>query len=358
MDINEMTIEELRSRAAEIRIAVDKPEADLEALDAEATEISERISQFEEEEKRKAVADKVSAGEGKTIRTFKEHKEEERMFAVDSKEYRNAWLKNLQGATLSADEMRAFEQSNGAISTITANAIMSVVRDHAPLLERMTVIYSPTNITYYVEGTTGEAADHTENATISAANDTLTKITLVPAEIVKLIQVSEAARVMSVDAFEGWLSRTLGEAIARKINKDIIDAITAAASSAGTTITAQTVQTLLGSVKGEGVAIICNRKTLYTGLLPLQDNGKSPIVRFEGTYNTARVYGVDVLVDDNVADSTVLAGDMTKIIAAMAENVAVRQAYDINTNSYKYLGVALFDTKVGLNSAFAKLATA
>lgn len=356
MNIAEMTIEELRSRAAEIRTAVDAPDADLKMLDEEATEISKRIAEFEAEAQRKAVAAKVAAGEGTTIRVFEDNQEERKMFAIESHEYRNAWLKNLQGATLSADEMRAFTQANGAISTITANAIMSVVRDHAPLLERMTVIYSPVNLTYYVEGTTDEAADHTENATITAANDTLTKITLVPAEIVKLIQVSEAARVMSVDAFEAWLARTLGEAIARKINKDIIEAVSTAATSAGTTITAQTVQTLLGSVKGEGVAIICNRKTLYTGLLPLQDNSKSSIVRFEGTYNTARVYGVDILVDDNVADNTVLAGDLTKVIAAMAEDVTVRQAYDINTNSYKYLGVALFDTKVGLASAFAKLA--
>ena len=78
-------------------------------------------------------------------------------------------------------------------------------------------------------------------------------------------------------------------------------------------------------------------------------------MRFDGTYATARVYGVEVLVDDNVADNTVLAGDMTKAVGAMGEDINVRQAYDINTNSYKYLGVALFDTKVGINAAFAKL---
>ena len=100
--------------------------------------------------------------------------------------------------------------------------------------------------------------------------------------------------------------------------------------------------------------MLCNRKTLYTKLLPIQDDGKSSIVRFEGTYSSARVYGVDVLVDDNVADDVVIAGDMTKVIGAMAEDITVRQQYDIDTNSYKYLGVAVFDTKVGI-SAFAKL---
>ena len=131
-----------------------------------------------------------------------------------------------------------------------------------------------------------------------------------------------------------------------------------AIAAAGTTITAATVQTLLGSVKGASIAMLCNRKTLYTQLLPLQDNGKNALVRFEGTYSSARVYGVDVLVDDNVADSTIFCGDMDKLVAAIGEDINVRQAYDINTNSYKYLGVALFDTKVGIASAFAKLAPA
>ena len=170
-----------------------------------------------------------------------------------------------------------------------------------------------------------------------------------------MIQVSGAAQAMSIPVFNAWLSRTLGEAIARKINEKIVDTIEAAATSAGTTINAAGVQALIGSVSGEGVAVLCNRKTLYTKLLPIQDDGKSSIVRFEGTYSSARVYGVDVLVDDNVADDVVIAGDMTKVIGAMAEDITVRQQYDIDTNSYKYLGVAVFDTKVGI-SAFAKLA--
>ena len=159
---------------------------------------------------------------------------------------------------------------------------------------------------------------------------------------------------MSVNAFESWLARTLGEAIARKINSKIITAMLGAAASAGTSIDAATVQTLLGTVKGSGVAMVCNRKTLYTKLLPLQDNSKSSIVRFDG--GSATVYGVDVLVDDNVADDTVGAGDLSKLIAAMAENVTVRNGFDIDSNSTKYLGVAVFDVKVGLSSAFAKIA--
>ena len=347
----DMTIEELRTRAAEIRTAVNAPDADLDALETEATQISERISAYETEQRRRAIPGRVAGGEGTVVRIFANRQEE----LLTSKEYRNAWLKNLQGVELSDAEQRAYTSGNGAISVITANAIMSAVRDHAPLLDRMTIVYSASNISYYVEGTNTEAEDHTENAAITAANDTLSKVSLAPGEITKLIQVSESAKAMSVDAFEAWLARNLGDAISRKINSKIISAIDDAASSAGTAIDAAGVQALLGAVKGDGVAVICNRKTLYTKLLPIQHDSKSSIVRFEGGNSMARVYGVDVLMDDHVADDTVLAGDLTKLIGAMAESVSVRQGYDIDTNSYKYLGVALFDVKVGLNNAFSKL---
>lgn len=354
-----MRIDEIEARKAEIRaiISAENAEYDVDALTEEVRALNEEAAEIEnraakEAEIRNAVAPEVIA-EIENQKKDEDMKMEDRTFAVDSKEYRSTWLKNMQGVTLSADEQRAFTAANGAISVITANAIMDVVRDHAPILEKMTVVYSPSNINYYIEGTNNDAADHTENASITAASDTLTKISLVPAEIVKMIQVSESAKVMSVDAFEDWLAKNLGEAIARKINSKIVTAIDDAASSAGTAITAANVQALLGAVKGSSVNIVCNRKTLFTGLLPLQDNSKSSIVRFEGA--AASVYGVPVLVDDNVADKTVLAGDMSKAIAAMAEDVAVRQSYDINTNSYKYLGVALFDCKIGIANAFAKI---
>lgn len=57
--ISEMSVAELRVRATEIRGLVDKPDADLEALDAEATEIAQRLQQAEKEARRKAIADKV-----------------------------------------------------------------------------------------------------------------------------------------------------------------------------------------------------------------------------------------------------------------------------------------------------------
>lgn len=351
--------EQIEARLAEIRGLVDNPDADIDALTEETRKLKAELQEIEQvAEKRSKLRSEVSAGLGVVIRDFKPNNGQEKPFGVDTEEYRTAYLKHLQGKELNAAEQRAFTASNGAVSQLIVNDIMTVVRDHAPLMERITMVYSASKITYYVEGTINPAQAHTENATINPDADTLTPVTLTPSEITKMVQVSESARQMSVPAFNTWLTNMIGEAIARYINGQIITAISGAAASAGTTINAAGVQALLGAVKGEDVAVLCNRKTLYTLLLPLQDNGTNNMVTFTGTYGSARLYGYDILVDDNVADGTVLAGDMNKVIGAMGEDINVREGYDINTNSYKYLGVALFAVDIGIDSAFAKLTNA
>ena len=59
-----MTIAELRARAAEIRTEVNAEGADLDALETEADEISQRIAQYETEQRRLGIAAKVADGAG------------------------------------------------------------------------------------------------------------------------------------------------------------------------------------------------------------------------------------------------------------------------------------------------------
>lgn len=340
MHISEMNLEDIETRKEEISEEMDKADADIDALTEEVRALNEREKELR---KKQELRQAVAGGKGKEIRSFPSITESKSVdYASEeyrsSKEYKRIWLRHLQRKTLTAEEQRAFDTAGGAMATMTANSIMEVVKEHAPLLDRMTVIRSAAKITIYVEGTVTDAKDHVQNAVIEADPDTLILITLDPAEITKLVQVSAAAERMSVDAFEAYL----------------ITAVETAATSKGISISAATVQALMGAVKGE-VNLICNN-TLYTKLLPLQDNSKNALVKFEG--GKATVYGREVLLDDSVADDTVLAGDLTKAGAALADDVNVVKQFDIDTNSYKYLGVAIFDVKVGVNDAFAKLTTA
>lgn len=335
---------EIETRLAAIAVEAENEGADLDALLEETRSLKAELAAADQREQLRGL---VAAGAGEEIRGFKPSAPNGEAYAINSEEYRTAWLKNLQQRDLTPAEQRAYVVANGAISTLVANDILSCVRDHAPLLERVNLIYSESQITYYVEGVHDAAADHTENAAITPAGDTLVPVTLSPAEIVKLVQISDAARSMSIPVFNDWLARTLGEAVAMKINSKIIAAITTAATDDAISggITAANIQALLGAVKGAGVALLVNRATLFTKLLPLQDSSKHNLVSFAGTYSSASVYGVDIFVDDNVPDNTLLAADLGRVVCAMSEQINVKDAYDINTNSYKYLGVATFAVK-------------
>ena len=74
--------------------------------------------------------------------------------------------------------------------------------------------------------------------------------------------------------------------------------------------------------------------------------------------NNYFVYGYPVLLSDYVKDHEAFLGDFKKVCANLAENIGVKNAYDIDTNSYKYSGIAIFDCVPAIGEAFVKLAKA
>lgn len=294
--------------------------------------------------------------------------------------YRVAFFKHLQGKELSPEELMAYSSgasSAGAvIPTQTAEEIITKLKERAPLLQEITLLQVQGNVTFAVEGTNNAAAIHTENASITPAADTLVKVSLSGWEVTKLIQVSDTVKTMSINAFEGWLVDMLVESIADKISDMIIngtgssqakgiekantwgDTNSVSVAKAGS-LTAANVQTLIGLLGGgydANAKFIMSKKTLYTDFMPLQDNSKNDIVTREG--RNYYVYGYPVLIDSRVTEHEAYLGDLKKYVANLAESVNVKADFDIDTNSNKYLGVAIFDGTPALGEAFVKLVKA
>lgn len=294
--------------------------------------------------------------------------------------YRVAFFKRLQGKELSPEELTAYSSgasSAGAvIPTQTAEEIITKLKERAPLLQEITLLQVQGNVTFAVEGTNNAAAIHTENASITPAADTLVKVSLSGWEVTKLIQVSDTVKTMSINAFEGWLVDMLVESIADKISDMIIngtgssqakgiekantwgDTNSVSVTKAGS-LTAANVQTLIGLLGGgydANAKFLMSKKTLYTDFMPLQDNSKNDIVTREG--RNYYVYGYPVLIDSRVTEHEAYLGDLKKYVANLAESVNVKADFDIDTNSNKYLGVAIFDGAPALGEAFVKLAKA
>ena len=286
----------------------------------------------------------------------------------------------MRNIELSDIEKRAFSSgasSAGAvIPTNTANEIIKKLKQHAPLLGEITLLQVAGNVKFAIENAKADAAIHTENAAITAGTDTFTTVALGGYEIVKLVQVSDTVATMSIDAFERWLVDMIAEKIAEKIGAFLTNGtgtnepagVASAATWGGTnsvtvtkagSLTAANVQTLIGLLNGvydSNAKFLMSKKTLFTDFMPLQDNSKNKIVTTEG--KNYYVYGYPVMLEDNVTVHEAYLGDFKKIVGNLSESIAVKSQFDIDTNSNKYLGVAMFDSKVADSEAFVKLAKA
>ena len=98
------------------------------------------------------------------------------------------------------------------------------------------------------------------------------------------------------------------------------------------------------------------KRTLFTDFMPLMDSSKNHIVTVQG--NSYFIYGYPVLLSDYVKEHEAFLGDYQKVIGNLSENITVRSAYDIDTNSYKYSGVAVFDCAPAIGEAVVKLVKA
>lgn len=382
-----MRIKEIEARLAAIKQDIEArgesmTAEEINALEQETAQLTEeRAGLIAAAEKRSGILNTIAQGAGVVSRSFTQQTAtEENDDPVASPEYRSAWLKQLRRLPLSDAEKRAYSNVTGAgaevIPTQTANEIISKIKTLAPMLNEVTLLHVKGAVKFAVEGTNNDAAIHAENAAITAAADTFTTVTLTGYEIIKLVQISDTVMTMSIAAFESWIVNMLAEAIARKIEDLLIngtgsnqpkgidkantwDATNSVSVGASASLTAANVQALIGLLNAgydRNAKFTMSKKTLFTDFMPLQDNSKNHIVTVQG--NAYFVYGYPVLLSDYVKDHEAFLGDFKKVCANLAENIGVKNAYDINTNSYKYSGIAIFDCQPAIGEAIVKLVKA
>lgn len=383
-------LSQIEARLSQIRTEMDQDGADLEALSNEVDNlIAERGQLKQGAETRAALLRKIGTGAvgnplpGMQLPSDPEQRSE--TYTIDSPEYRTAWIKSLRNNAyvgtvdpLTDAEQRAFTTVAGsagaAIPTQTANTILEKVTQYAPLLSKINLLRVPGMVTFAVEDTVNAAAYHTENDTISASTDKLKSITLSAYEITKLIPISKSVKLMSIPAFETWLVDSLARSIADKISETILlgtgstqgTGIDKAATwdqstnsvqiGSAASLTTADVLKLISILPGGYDAraeFIMSKQTLFNDFMPLQDKGKNDIVVMSG--GSYYIYGYPVQLDQRVKAHEAYLGDLYTVIGNMPEDVTVTSAFDIDTNSYKFLGCAMFDCKPSMSDAFVKL---
>ena len=379
-----MRLQEIEKRLAEIKVELEKDGADIDALEKEVKELTEERKQLQEKiEKRNRIISDITGGAGTPVPNFLPKEDRKKDFAdmtkdeiLASPEYRNAYLKRLQGKELNEVEKRSIAATNvsGAIPTETYNQIISKIKQTVPLLDEITLLHVAGNVNFAVEGTNNPAAKHNENDQVTLATDTLVTVSLAGYEIIKIVRISATVQTMTIGAFETWLTDQLAESVARVIENYIINGTgvsqpkgidsantwidgTNAVAFATATPTYAELCKLVGYLPGgyaRNAKWLMNHKTFWGKIQAIRDDGKAPIVQKDG--NQYRIMGFPVLFSDYVDDGDIFLGDFKKVVGNLSQDIKVDSstASGFIYNAVDYRGTAIFDCDIAFGEAFVK----
>lgn len=218
---------------------------------------------------------------------------EERTFAVDTKEYRDAYMKHLQGKELSTEE-RAAVTASAAIPTSTLNKIVSQL-ESAPLLRRITILQIAGHVAIPYEEEVDDASwvEMNEASTDGKAN--VGKLELAAYKLIKTVEIDAEVSSMAIDAFETWLINRLTQKMQAALQAAVIVG-TGSGQPKGLTLEGQvknkTTFTKAGITYKDILKIMAGVKASYhvnaswsipsnlffTEILGMEDANKRPIV--------------------------------------------------------------------------------
>jgi len=372
-----MRIDEINTRLAAIQNELETATGEqLTALEAEVEALTAERQQLQNEaQTRQQLRDNIAAGIVTGI-TIEHHEEEKpmpntRTYAVDSAEYREAYLLRLQGRELNA-EQRAAVTASAAIPTQTQNMIFSYLEE-SPILSRIDLTHIPGNVTIPVEGTNNDAAWVAMATAATDSGDTLTSISLAAYKLIKTVEITADVEAMAIDAFEAWLVN----ALAVKIEKALDAAVFNGTGSNQATGICKTIATATGtftkakakysdliniiaalpSGPARNATFAMPRKLFFTDVIGIEDQAGQPVchvdVESPAKYN---ILGYPVILDDNVPTDNILFGDFKayKMNLAKAPTVTSDDSVAFRSGSRVYRAMALADGKLATSAAFVR----
>ena len=309
MDYKEMSVEELMERRAAIATEIDAPEADLDALEAEARSINEELeTRKTAETKRNEIRNAVANGEGETKETFES--EERKEMTLDeirsSKEYIEAFANYIK--TGKDDECRAIlKTENVAGGQVPVPSVIEgrirTAWERSGLMELVRKTYIRGNVRIGFELSATDAVVHTEG-TSAPSDETLTfgVVELKPESIKKWIKISDESMDMGGEEFLYYIYDEITHKIAKKAQEVLLSKIAALTASATSTAV--------------GVGVIAGTPTIglvAQALGTLSDEAANPVivmnkatwaqfkaVQYAGSFNVDPFEGLDVHFDSTL----------------------------------------------------------
>lgn len=363
-----MTADELDSTTTEIRAHMDDQDADLENFNQAMDWINERRSALvAEETRRRELRSRIAGGEGIVIRSGSFEPAAARPIGPDSPEYRTAWLMNLQGREITAEQRTALANGSYVIPQETLNKVYGKMELY-PLLNAVDVMHIPGTVEIPVEGTVNAANVVAMGTAATDSADSLAHVTLTNYKFIKTVEITADVMAMAVPAFENWLVDRLANKIYRLITGLVatgngsstvtgLTSISASSTTGGTYtktgITYADVLAIIAHLPSEylpNAKFVMSRSDFFTAILGLTDTYGQPIVvadrQAPAKYN---ILGFEVILEDalNTTHSIVF-GDLKEgYVFNFGKDLEVSrdESVGFRTGSTVFRGMALGDGK-------------
>lgn len=309
---------------------------------------------------------------------------------LSTSEYRSAFYKTLQGKQLSSREETAMKKARAelrtnefststntaaVIPTATLDEIVKKARNQGGIMEHCRAFSVPSKIAVPVTTPATKASWHVEGAAVETDKVTPATVTFDANEIIKIFSISTKVQQMSLSAFESYLTDELESCVMETIGDALINGngngqgtglmtafdsdntVTATGTSIAYSDVVKTVSKLKRGYAG-GAKWAMNNHTLWNVFYGMTDNNKRPIF-IADTQNESigKVLGFDVVVDDNIADNTVIFGNYRYMGYNLPSGIVLETSFQSSFKSalIDYRALAICDCRPIVPEAFALL---
>lgn len=306
----------------------------------------------------------------------------------DTAEYRSAFYKSLMGRELNTVERRAMDNAakierradaygtsatnGGVLPTQTLNEVLTKAGKAHGLFDEVRKLQVPAGVAIPVADPSTAAVWNTEGADVASEAPATTAVKFDGFELIKVFSISAKVKTMAVDAFESYLTDELNNSIVEAladamVNGDghgkptgVLGAITNKVTTKA--LTYADIVKAMGTIKGgyQANAIFAmSTATLYNHVYALTDNNARPIfIQDAQNDEVGRILGKRVVLDDHIADGTILYGDFANGYALNLPNgIAVESSDQSSFKSGRvdYRALAVADAKPLNAEAFASI---
>lgn len=354
-----MRLEEINKRMAVIGEEIGKEDADLDALNVEVDELKEeRQAIMDKAEKRKSLQNEVANMANVTV--LEKHKEErgaekvEKEFGVDSKEYRNAFLKTLLGERLTDVEERAYlhttENTDAVIPKELQNKIYSTMEEQHPILQDIQILRTGTvlSIVKHVSIDEGDAKAVAEGVANDDEKNTFVNVSLTGKDFSKHVDFSYRLGKMAIPAFEEYLVKEIGNRIGSAMADDIVAQIKSDMNAENKVETDGLLTSAhflggLAKLKQTGrVFVYANNATLYGSIAQMEgDKEKLTFLNNLQDNVSAQILGKGIKEEDAVPEGELLILDPQQFIYNVVQDVMLERDRDIKKHVHTISGFAI-----------------